>query len=310
MTGFANVLFCPLGHEYNLPALRRVVSLLDPDRATLTLLGHVHDPSPLQRMLGRQKRLDAAAEEARQGERKRLTSWVSRLDTDAAHVETQVRVGSGSPAISIIEHVLRFDHDLVVVTSDDDREDAATIKRLLRKCPTPVWVIRRTRARIPRILVAVNPEPEERDLNLAVLRLGALMHELHGGELHVVHVWQLYGEATMRTSAFMRVPEEEVDEMLREEESVRSNALRKLLAEPSVADAPWQVHLRKGRPAEAVVETVEKNRINLLVLGTVARSGVPGLVMGNTAEAILDEVSCSVVAVKPPDFHTPVTLPT
>jgi nucleotide-binding universal stress UspA family protein len=43
-------------------------------------------------------------------------------------------------------------------------------------------------------------------------------------------------------------------------------------------------------------------------MGTVARSGIPGLIMGNTAEAILTELECSVLAIKPPGFVTPVTL--
>ena len=43
-------------------------------------------------------------------------------------------------------------------------------------------------------------------------------------------------------------------------------------------------------------------------MGTVGRTGIPGVIIGNTAEAILNRVTCSVLAVKPPDFETPVTL--
>jgi nucleotide-binding universal stress UspA family protein len=43
-------------------------------------------------------------------------------------------------------------------------------------------------------------------------------------------------------------------------------------------------------------------------MGTVARTGIPGLIIGNTAEAILDQITCSVLAAKPPGFVTPVTL--
>jgi universal stress protein E len=41
---------------------------------------------------------------------------------------------------------------------------------------------------------------------------------------------------------------------------------------------------------------------------TVGRTGIPGLLMGNTAETILQQVNCSVLAIKPPGFVTPVTL--
>ena len=43
-------------------------------------------------------------------------------------------------------------------------------------------------------------------------------------------------------------------------------------------------------------------------MGTVARTGIPGLIMGNTAEAILEQLDCSVLAIKPPGFVTPVSL--
>jgi len=43
-------------------------------------------------------------------------------------------------------------------------------------------------------------------------------------------------------------------------------------------------------------------------MGTVGRIGIRGLFIGNTAEAILNQVECSVLAVKPPGFQTPVGL--
>ncbi|MEO1780385.1 MAG: universal stress protein [Pseudomonadota bacterium] len=51
-----------------------------------------------------------------------------------------------------------------------------------------------------------------------------------------------------------------------------------------------------------------RNGIDTVVMGTVGRSGVRGLFIGNTAETILGAVPCSVMAIKPPDFLTPVGL--
>ena len=61
----------------------------------------------------------------------------------------------------------------------------------------------------------------------------------------------------------------------------------------------------KGPPGRIVPEFVRAHRINLLVMGTVARTGLPGLIMGNTAEQVLDAVRCSVIAVKPSNFVSP-----
>jgi universal stress protein E len=54
-----------------------------------------------------------------------------------------------------------------------------------------------------------------------------------------------------------------------------------------------------------VCELIAKARINLLVMGTIARTGLPGVLIGNTAEKVLDSVHCSVVAIKPAGFVSP-----
>ncbi len=49
-----------------------------------------------------------------------------------------------------------------------------------------------------------------------------------------------------------------------------------------------------------------KEEIDLVVMGTICRTGVPGFFVGNTAESILQQVECSVLTVKPDGFVTPV----
>ncbi len=41
-------------------------------------------------------------------------------------------------------------------------------------------------------------------------------------------------------------------------------------------------------------------------MGTVCRTGIPGLIIGNTAERVLDSVKCSVLTVKPAGFVSPI----
>jgi nucleotide-binding universal stress UspA family protein len=93
--------------------------------------------------------------------------------------------------------------------------------------------------------------------------------------------------------------------LLDAEEASHRRALDELLNESGLEHLPWNVHLVKG-PADHVVQAVvDRSRINLLVMGTVARTGIRGVVIGNTAEQILETVPCSVIAVKPPGFVSP-----
>jgi len=43
-------------------------------------------------------------------------------------------------------------------------------------------------------------------------------------------------------------------------------------------------------------------------MGTVARTGIPGLIIGNTAETVFSQVSCSILTIKPAGFKSPVKL--
>ena len=302
MHRFRNILFSPLADHDNPAAVRRIAELATGNSARLTLFGAVPEPSWLQRVVHRADYLEAI----QNADIKAMAAKLARCAPKTSDVEVEVATTSGNPSLRIIEQVLAAGHDLVVVTTDEDDEDQATINRLLRKCPCPVWVIRPTRARVQRVLASVNPEPAEAELNRTIVELAASMVRLKGGELHLVHAWQLYGEETMRHSAFLHTPPAELDSLLHSEEASHRAALDELLSAAGVADEPWQIHLHKGSAASIVPEVVKKQRINVLVMGTVARGGVTGIVIGNTAEAVLDRVRCSVIAVKPPDFVSPI----
>jgi len=42
-------------------------------------------------------------------------------------------------------------------------------------------------------------------------------------------------------------------------------------------------------------------------LGTLGRNGLPGMIIGNTSESILEKINCSVLALKPDDFVSPIS---
>ena len=121
---------------------------------------------------------------------------------------------------------------------------------------------------------------------------------------------ELYGESTMRGSAFMSLPPADVDALVEGARVGHERALEQLLSDCGLDGQPWRIHLVKGSAAELVLGArLAKHRINLLVMGTVARTGANRMVMGNTAEQVLDEVNCSVMAIKPEGFVSPILPP-
>ena len=134
-------------------------------------------------------------------------------------------------------------------------------------------------------------------------------------ELHVVHAWEAIGEGIMRHGIFMQLPENGVNAYVDQVRLHHTQLLDTLIKEVSAklgedtADyIKPQLHMPKGPARKVIPELARELQVDCIVMGTVARTGVPGLFMGNTAETILDQLECSVLAIKPPGFVTPVTL--
>lgn len=81
----------------------------------------------------------------------------------------------------------------------------------------------------------------------------------------------------------------------------------KVLAIRHVTESERSIHMAAGAPGVVLPRLADRLDDDLIVMGTVGRTGLSGLIMGNTAESILRSVRCSVLAVKPEGFVTPVT---
>jgi nucleotide-binding universal stress UspA family protein len=68
------------------------------------------------------------------------------------------------------------------------------------------------------------------------------------------------------------------------------------------------VKLRRGDAEDVIPRYAVAEGIDLVVMGTVARGGIAGLLVGNTAERVLKRLSCAVLALKPEGFVSPVRI--
>lgn len=132
------------------------------------------------------------------------------------------------------------------------------------------------------------------------MELGSSMAQLQQAQLHVVHA------AEFRELDYMFPANVSVER----KQSYQQEAQAHIEAQLAEFDLPQpaQLHFINDAPDSAIVRCVEQHDIDLLVMGTVARTGIPGLITGNTAERLLPRIPCSVLAVKPPGFQSPVVL--
>jgi len=221
-------------------------------------------------------------------------------------LEVETELAAGTPFLEITRRVQQFGHDLVI--TDGGRGEGAgrvmdsTTMHLMRKCPCAIWVARPTRSdRYTRILAAVDPDPtdaERNSLNRTIMALAVSLAKLEASELHVVYAWEQYGLPVGSSAEVWRQWQETACAEVK-------RRLCEFLSEYPLGSDP-QVHLIAGKPAHSISGLAREEQIDLLVMGTVCRTGIRGFFIGNTAEEVLRRVDCSLLTVKPEGFVSPI----
>jgi nucleotide-binding universal stress UspA family protein len=221
----------------------------------------------------------------------------------------------GTPFLEIIREVLRNEHDLVMTTAEGrgglkDRLFGSTTLHLMRKCPCPVWVMKPSQAELPaRILAAVDPAPLDEGqhaINIKIMDLATSLARRQQCKLLVVHTWTFPAENSLRSGYL--VASDALDRWVDDARDLHRRRLAEFLRPYPLQALKAQVYMLKGEPGHLIPELAVKLEVGLIVMGTVSRIGVAGLLIGNTAEKILRRVDCSVLTVKPDGFVTPVRL--
>ncbi|TNF89552.1 MAG: hypothetical protein EP301_02830 [Gammaproteobacteria bacterium] len=229
-------------------------------------------------------------------------------------IDAEVVVTTGTPFLEVIRRAVAYEHDLVMTPPDQPPGSrglsrASMTMHLLRKCPVPVWVYRSASDGAGDVLAAVGPFDEgvPSQLDRKIVELGSSLAARQGGRFHLVHAWSLQGESLLRGGRF-GLPAGEVDRLVEEAMLDAETGVDKLLADTGVMEQDVAIHLTKGDAAVAIGETAARLSPAVVVMGTLVRSGIAGLLIGNTAEIALGSLNASVLAVKPNGFATPVSL--
>jgi len=286
------------------PALERAVRLARSSGATLTITDVLAVPSHARSYL------PAALEEELVSERRRQLARVADTVTD---VRAESRLLVGRPATALVQEVLRSNYDLLMRSHARDlaalgpKPFGAVDMELLRTCPCPVLLVRHgSPAPHPQMVAAVNAsseETEERALNTKIVEAALMMaSHLDAGAPRLLQAWVPFADRTIRSHAA-------ADQLAVHAENSRQRAtadLARLVQSFDGSVARLQPTLRRGAPEDVIPEFVVTEGIDLVVMGTVARGGIAGMLLGNTAERVLRKLPCSVLTVKPDGFVSPV----
>ncbi len=218
----------------------------------------------------------------------------------------------GTLDVRIVQRVLRKEYDLVIKAAeqnDSSKGFKALDMSLLRKCPCTLFLHRpfKTNETV-RIAVAIDPKDKEasdRELSLNLLKLSNALAKEDKSTLSIISCWDFILEHYLKTSVFIDISPQELDRMIMQENNSDYNALHNIIHEAGIKTQPTIYHQR-GNPTELIPSIIHEKNIDVLVMGTVGRTGIAGFIIGNTAEDILQKIDCSLWALKPQGFVSPV----
>jgi nucleotide-binding universal stress UspA family protein len=273
MERFQNILLVAGNDNGSVPkeVVARATDLARRSGAKLTLIDVVRELDLFREILPA-----AMLEIVREERQESLARLVEVARKSGIEVEGELIVGK--PSLEIIRRVQRSGHDLVMTDGG-----------------------RRAHGRYARVLAAIDPlatEPEKDALNRKIMTLAIATAKREKSSLYIVHVWETLGRPQAASAEAWK----------RWELSARSEVKQRLFrfVEGFKLEEEPNVHFIAGRPANGISEVASRESIDLLVMGTVRRTGVRGFFIGHTAEEVLGRVSCSLLTVKPDGFVSPV----
>jgi universal stress protein E len=214
-------------------------------------------------------------------------------------IDAELEISEERAWLAITRRVLAGPADLVIVGKHTEpRSDAPRLgsvaSKLLRKCPCAVWVVRPGDEPPPRSVLAAT------DLSLVgerVLQRASQLARRADAPLHVVYAIQLTMAAQFEDGAGF----------VEERSEAARRSIREVLGRVGhPGDA--QLHVGVSSPTRAILASVKQCEPDLIVMGTISRGGLPGLLLGNTAERLLSRLGVSILTVKPADFVCPVAV--
>jgi len=217
---------------------------------------------------------------------------------------------AGKPWQELLREAVTNDYDLMIVGSHKQHSFGQLLlgntgRRLVRKSPCPVWVTSPAEdGKVRRILVPTDFSETADE----AIKLAHSLAQQFEADLQVLHAVESHFEPQMRD---LIVSIDEVEEYRSRSREDAERQLNEAISRCGLDEAIAldHRHIAVGAPSTVIQTAVKDLTIDLIVMNTLGRSGLKGLLVGNTAEKVLNHLTCSVLAIKPDDFQCPIEFP-
>ena len=309
-SGYRNILVATDFSAHSAAAARLALWLADQNQAQVVMAHVLADLRRAVHHASYQARLDMAyggGELLEREVRKNSDARLRQLIVDLGRPEIRFETVLGEPFVEIVHAVQQEKYDLVVAGTRGQSAwrryfVGSTARRLVRKCPCSVLIVKAEHAAPPKVVLAAT---DLSDVSRRAIAEGQWLAERAGAAFHVLHVIDA-AEAPrdLLESAPTSVSWAALRKQIRVEASERFQAF---LASLPPCKGQRQSYLIWGTPWREIGRLARKLRADLVALGTVGRSGISGVLLGNTAEKVLAHCDTSILTAKSPDFVSPIS---
>ena len=215
-------------------------------------------------------------------------------------------------AVGLTRYAIRHENDLLIKEAEPTESEGfkALDMTLLRKCPSAVWLARpisHPRDKI-RVMVAVDPLGEgenARDLSIRLLQAARAVADSCSGTLDIVSFWEYAYENYLRHSSWVSVSTEDIVDTVQSAQADHYWELNELIKASGI-QGEQRIHHLRGDAAELLAPFAKEKGVDIMVMGTIARTGIAGFFIGNTAENVFEKLSCSLLTLKPHGYLSPI----
>jgi universal stress protein E len=306
MSAYNNILVVLDPDAEKQKALNRAIELVRLQGGKLTAFLSVYDFSyEMTTMLSGEER-----ESMRRAVIKDRELWISDFlaAPRAGGVNIDIKVvWHNRPFEAIVHAVLEDSYDLVIKgTHDHDVLKSMiftpTDWHILRKCPCPVLLVKEHDwPQGGNIIAAVNAGSEQEhhlSLNQIVINKARQMAEMLKARTHLVNAYP-----GTPVNIAIEIPEFNPQEYSSTMKRHHMDAVSALAKQFDMDET--LCHVREGMPEDVLPGQAEILDAEMVVIGTIGRTGLSAAIIGNTAEHVIDRLDCDVLAVKPADFVSP-----
>ena len=177
---------------------------------------------------------------------------------------------------------------------------------LLRKCPCPVLLVKEHEwQQNGRILCAMDckslQEDNETLLNDQILEEAKSLADILAAEVHLVNAYP-----TPPINIMLELPEFDPIQYGDNLKGLHKSDLLKYSTQYNISAD--NTHLGQGLPEDVISDVASKIDAELVIIGSLGKSGFASALLGHTAEQVIDNINCDLLAIKPKGFKCPIEL--